>query len=513
MTPDFILRQLLERRGFVVLASPGSTLPDVVAIQAGRRPIAIDIVPSLLEDSVATLNRKVGALRQVTPQLEDARVSRVVVDLSASATARFTGPPDREFLDDWIRSVPEEDLDDAVVEAVISALQPDWALTIPSRTSLHDGHAAANAAHRIVLDEHQQAAAQQMSSWTTVISGPPGSGKTLVLAARARWLARAHPDWDIRLLCYNRVLVPYLRSLVADAPRVTVSTFGRFASGLGVRISLDDEAAAFQHVEDAVTRVKPCVDAVLIDEAQDFMVPWIEFVRAVLRPDRGGLVMAGDPHQALYRDSSWITDLESGAIQRVTLQRPYRSTRPILAVTQAFDPSLSISGLAEAVEGEPADLVWANSTRGQVDAVVADVGLLVDAGMPLADIGILVTRKWRQSGVARALSAAGFATEIIYPRDAEVADLSRPTIKVLTTHSAKGYEFGAVILVGLEDLPNPDGLPEHDRQMRTAYVGATRARDRLIITYTKVNDYLERIRSVPPTILRRWTYPDDYGIE
>ena len=43
-----------------------------------------------------------------------------------------------------------------------------------------------------------------------MLSGPPGSGKTLVLAGRAKYLAARHPDWRIVVLCYNNSLVPYL---------------------------------------------------------------------------------------------------------------------------------------------------------------------------------------------------------------------------------------------------------------------------------------------------------------
>ena len=88
--------------------------------------------------------------------------------------------------------------------------------------------------------------------------------------------------------------------------------------------------------------------------------------------------------------------------------------------------------------------------------------------------------------------------------------MAEPRVKVLTVHSAKGLEFDVVFLVGLEQLPDPNGTADTDRHGRTGYVGATRARDQLVLTYTKDNAYLERIRALPEDTLRRWVWPDDY---
>jgi DNA helicase-2/ATP-dependent DNA helicase PcrA len=63
-------------------------------------------------------------------------------------------------------------------------------------------------------------------------------------------------------------------------------------------------------------------------------------------------------------------------------------------------------------------------------------------------------------------------------------------VTLLTVHSAKGLEWPIVVLAGLEDglfplsrsLETPEGLEE---ERRLAYVGTTRARERLYLTWAR----------------------------
>lgn len=72
-------------------------------------------------------------------------------------------------------------------------------------------------------------------------------------------------------------------------------------------------------------------------------------------------------------------------------------------------------------------------------------------------------------------------------RDDKASKLDRDAVALMTLHSAKGLEFREVFLVGFEEgiLPHARSVQEDnvDEERRLAYVGMTRARERLVISW------------------------------
>jgi superfamily I DNA/RNA helicase len=72
----------------------------------------------------------------------------------------------------------------------------------------------------------------------------------------------------------------------------------------------------------------------------------------------------------------------------------------------------------------------------------------------------------------------------------EEGDLRRNEVTMMTLHSAKGLEFDVIFLVGLEEeiLPHKKTIVSGENieeERRLCYVGITRAREKLIMTYCK----------------------------
>jgi superfamily I DNA/RNA helicase len=74
----------------------------------------------------------------------------------------------------------------------------------------------------------------------------------------------------------------------------------------------------------------------------------------------------------------------------------------------------------------------------------------------------------------------------------EGASIDPERVSLLTFHSTKGLEFSRVYITGVEDFQLPgyyamtEGRPEDVREARRLlYVGMTRAKDRLALTWCK----------------------------
>jgi len=100
-------------------------------------------------------------------------------------------------------------------------------------------------------------------------------------------------------------------------------------------------------------------------------------------------------------------------------------------------------------------------------------------------------------GVARDYEAgdpeatlAGFLANVALISDLDTLDDSSSYITLMTMHSAKGLEFPSVFLTGLEEGVFPHSralvdMTELEEERRLAYVGVTRAMNRLFLSYAE----------------------------
>lgn len=86
------------------------------------------------------------------------------------------------------------------------------------------------------------------------------------------------------------------------------------------------------------------------------------------------------------------------------------------------------------------------------------------------------------------LGLAGFLEEVSLISDIDQADFDSEAVTLMTLHSAKGLEFPVVIITGLEEtvLPHSRALydaGEMEEERRLMYVGMTRAKEELLLSY------------------------------
>jgi DNA helicase-2/ATP-dependent DNA helicase PcrA len=98
---------------------------------------------------------------------------------------------------------------------------------------------------------------------------------------------------------------------------------------------------------------------------------------------------------------------------------------------------------------------------------------------------VSVAREWREQAEDKTLSS--FLQEISLYADQDAIRGDTSLVTLMTIHNAKGLEFRAVFMIGMEEgiFPHSRSLEENtlEEERRLAYVGMTRAKERLTLTH------------------------------
>jgi len=114
--------------------------------------------------------------------------------------------------------------------------------------------------------------------------------------------------------------------------------------------------------------------------------------------------------------------------------------------------------------------------------------LRAQAGSPLEIEGRVENVEELLGAAAEVGTLADFLTEVSLVADTEEVDEDDSNVTLMTLHTAKGLEYPVVFITGMEEGVFPHlrslGEPEElEEERRLCYVGVTRARERLYISY------------------------------
>ncbi|MCX6684386.1 MAG: AAA family ATPase, partial [Methanoregula sp.] len=254
------------------------------------------------------------------------------------------------FFDPWFEITP---FTPEQVDVLRSIIHPEIILSyIPSK-SLTEAEAE-KCFDLVVLDRRQENNARKIGEGHRIIYGVAGSGKTVLLIARAKWLHERDPNAKILLLCYNVSLSAYLKHVLKDYPRINVFHFDGWAKHNGIPSRKADPSTG--NLEDDVSLGSRLLehlrnhagdsrmyDAILVDEAQDFPPIWFSCIlEALTDPLDGDLLVVCDGNQGirLIDSVSWrslgIKAQGRTIHQAFDLDRNYRNTREILRLAAHF---------------------------------------------------------------------------------------------------------------------------------------------------------------------------------
>ncbi|HET8930094.1 MAG TPA: NERD domain-containing protein [Acidimicrobiales bacterium] len=172
-----------------------------------------------------------------------------------------------------------------------------------------------------------------------LITGGAGTGKTVLATERVRRLADLGEDARVLFVCFNRPLGDALAAEFDGNPNVIAGNFHRLVRNTLAEAELPFPKPvtpewwahdAISQFPDAAAKLGFEVDAVVVDEGQDFRPIWWDALQMVMRdPDDGWFYVFADAQQAVYVDD-WSPPFD-GRVTRWTLSKNCRNTDEIAA--------------------------------------------------------------------------------------------------------------------------------------------------------------------------------------
>jgi DNA helicase-2/ATP-dependent DNA helicase PcrA len=161
--------------------------------------------------------------------------------------------------------------------------------------------------------------------------------------------------------------------------------------------------------------------------------------------------IAAAPLRAVQQLQSLLQSLQAGALE--------------LEVPEVIERVLERSGYLESLRAERTI-----EAQGRVENLQELVG---------------VAHEYQATAAEPSLS--GFLQEISLYSDQDAIRGEQSLVTLMTLHNAKGLEFRAVFMIGMEEgiFPHSRSLEENtlEEERRLAYVGMTRAKERLVLTH------------------------------
>lgn len=331
-----------------------------------------------------------------------------------------------------------------------------------------------------------------------LVSGPPGTGKSVMALYRAQVLTFDEREPDV--LMYSNVLRQYTASAAAEVGiEGRVSTFHswflafwRKHYGRNPPTHADDPYSFdWEEVPQLFLKQMPDLGTLtdlIVDEGQDLALGFYRMTRFLTR----NITVFADENQQLFDENTTLKEIETaiGATEHLDLRRNYRNSAEIAAVARAYFVGTP-TGVPDPPKrhGDKPTLRRYEQTEDFVDYVVRYA-----SGRTNLNIGIACPDSATQKRLLRLLEAKNPATPVqayvSMDRSRKVLDFANPAITIVHYKSLKGLEFDTLLVPELQRAP-VDASSASVRMM--FYVVMSRARDELHLSWSGAND-------VPPIV-------------
>jgi len=400
----------------------------------------------------------------------------------------------------------------------------------------------------LTLNDQQYEIVQAPLNQHLRVLASAGSGKTTTITAKI-----AHTITHLGIKAEEVVLTTFSRS-GADTMRErlekligsTTAYIGTFHA-LSLQILRQNDPTAIEGIMHTVDELpylwldflktdkgkvwSSKIKMLVIDEFQDINDIQLDIIRAILASSQSYAIIVGDDAQNIYawRGSrvEYILNMheEIKTIQDFQLTYNYRSSESIVAVANSLMrkiPTLShkerMTAISSSTQSRP-EVRYFHRFAGEVGWIVNDIqtrlAMADSASTPQPTIAILskynnVLFQFEEAFVQRKITCRLMTEEKINKRKKQ-AD-----VILSTFHAAKGLEWDVVYIVKLHDGAFPQMKHEEgiDEERRLFYVAITRARNHLIMTYSKGEKNMCRfLREIHRPLLRWYSIAQHTSIE
>ncbi len=359
-----------------------------------------------------------------------------------------------------------------------------------------------------ILDLNQEEVAKKyVGRGHHILFGVAGSGKTVILIARARYQAMRHPEQQILVLCYNRTLSFYIRDALKAYPNIDVNTFHSWArsefSNYWDFTEDERDKNLLIHLEREGSKKQ--YDCILIDESQDWDIAWFKAVlHAAKDAEEGDMLIVGDGSQSIYARQQGFTWKACGikapgrVINRrggkINTFRNYRNTPEIVALATSFAQGLvpqedtaSEDGMMSLLpKTEECGKPWsgimpiiyrAEDRWNELKRVYKEIRYLLENRLVTqnSDIAVIYPRAHPDLDQLTKDLNKHYGADHIKGKERNQLRILTNTIKISNVYQIKGLEFKVCFVTLVNDFD--------DEERQLLYVALTRATERLYVTH------------------------------
>jgi len=305
------------------------------------------------------------------------------------------------------------------------------------------------------MDDDQLDLIEKTIDKSMLVSGCAGSGKSVIAMHKAQQILEM--GGDVIVISYTKSLCEFMEC-------------GKTVSNLKER---------YYYYYQWKQRLMPQADYIIVDEIQDFTREEIqEFIKAT----RKNYFFFGDTAQSIYgglKTTISIKEIsEITGLQPLMLYNNYRLPKPVAKITQQYigiDVNPYSETAYKSTETNLPHIVQIDTMEAQAKTIIETVKKQRDK-----TIGILVSDNTLVQKFMDIFYQENFLCEAKYNDGDSLSytlDFSTQNPKLMTYHSAKGLQFGTVI------IPMFDGATSIDRK-KSLYVAMTRTYRDLFVLYS-----------------------------